>query len=78
MGIATLCGTVRYVCGRRDPVAKIVVNSLVQLDEVHMRALLNASSCSSLGITVGIGDACGLRARKKRTLLRESMSDEEF
>ena len=78
MGIATLCGAVRCACGRCDAVAKIVVNSLVQLGEVHMRALLNASSCSSLGITVGIGDACGLRARKSRTLSCESASDEEF
>ena len=76
--VATHGGTVGCACGRSHAVSKVALNSLVQFGEVHRRALLNTSSCSSLGIRVGRGDACGLRVRNSFVLLRDSASAEEL
>ena len=70
--------TVGCAWGRSHAVSKVALNSLVQFGEVHKRALLNTSSCSSLGINVGRGDACGLRAKNSFALLRDSASAEEL
>ena len=76
--VATHRGVVSCPCGRSNAVSKVALNSLVQFGEVHRRALLNTSSCSSLGIKVGRGEACGLRGKNSFALLRESASAEEF
>ena len=58
--VATHRRAVSCPCGRSHTVSKIALSSLVQFGEVHRRALLKTSSCSSLGIRVGGGKACGL------------------
>ena len=76
--VATHRGAVGCPCGRSNAVSTVALNSLVQFGEIHRRTLLNTSSCSSQGIKVGRGEACGLRTKNSFVLLRESASAEEF
>lgn len=63
--------------GRRHAKAK-VANCLVQVDELLGRLLLNTSSCNGGGMTVGMGEACGLRDKKECKRFLESASTEPF
>ena len=56
-------------CGRCSAVIQEVLNSNIQLGDVQRRLRFNTSSCSSGGMIVGAGDACGLREKNSSSQL---------
>ena len=76
--LASLGRFVSHEGGSYNAASKEELNSCVQASNIHHGKRLNTTSRSSGGMMAGMGDACGLREKKRERLLRDNASAEVF